>query len=272
MTWGVSGLVVTIGSRTALRDIDFEVVAGSIAAVIGGDGAGKSTLARVLGRLISFDSGTVSLPQRRDVGYQPASSGSWSDLTVTENLRFVARANGLATAETRRRLEELLVATGLDNAADRIGAKLSGGMRQKLGVAMALMARPKMLVLDEPTTGVDPVSRSELWRLVSRAAADGTAVAFTTTYLDEAERAGHILALESGTEIASGTPQSIRESMHGSVWRSAGLPAGLAPRWRRGQEWRSWTVDGSQPEDSLPVAPDLTDILIARSMARDEPI
>ncbi|CAN5810349.1 hypothetical protein BH23ACT4_BH23ACT4_02530 [soil metagenome] len=176
MSWGVWGLGVSIGSEPALHEIDLDVVPGSIAAVVGGDGAGKSTLARVLGRLIPFESGRVVLPERSAVGCQPASSGSWPDMTASENLNFVADAHRLRASEASSTIDGLLAATGLEEARDRLAAHLSGGMRQKLGVAMALVARPQVLVLDEPTTGVDPVSRSELWRLISITAAEGTAV------------------------------------------------------------------------------------------------
>lgn len=268
MSWGVEGLGVTIGSEKALREIDLDVVPGSIAAVVGGDGAGKSTLARILGRLIPFQAGRVVLPDRSDVGYLPASSGSWPDMTVDENLNFVADVYRLGHADRTRRIDELLGVTGLEDATDRLAAHLSGGMRQKLGVAMALVARPLMLVLDEPTTGVDPVSRSELWRLISGSAAEGTAVMMTTAYLDEAERAAHILALEGGVEIASGAREAILDSVPGSIWRTSERPPGAALRWRRGSRWHSWTEDGLSPAGAQRVEPDLTDILTARTLMR----
>ena len=268
MSWGVKGLGVSVGTQPALRDIDLEIVPGSIAVVVGGDGAGKSTLARVLGRLIPFESGEVVLPDRSEVGYQPASSGSWPDLTVSENLHFVADVYRLDPAEKSRRLDGLLAATGLEAARDRLAANLSGGMRQKLGVAMALVARPLLLVLDEPTTGVDPLSRSELWRLISRSAAEGTAVVMTTTYLDEAARASHILALEAGEGIASGTPEVIIDSVPGPIWSTPERPPGPAHLWRRGSKWHSWSEDGAKPPDARQVDPDLTDILTARTLMR----
>ncbi|MEX0796757.1 MAG: ABC transporter ATP-binding protein [Acidimicrobiia bacterium] len=259
---------MSIGSQPALSEIDLDVVPGSIAAVVGGDGAGKTTLARVLGRLIPFESGKVVLPDRSAVGYQPASSGSWPDLTVAENLHFVADVYRLGPAEKTRRLDGLLGATGLEDARDRLAAHLSGGMRQKLGVAMALVARPLILVLDEPTTGVDPVSRSELWRLISRSAAEGTAVVMTTTYLDEAARASHILALEAGVEIVSGAPEAILNSVPGPIWRTSERPTGAVHRWRRGSQWHYWSDDGSFPSGAQQVEPDLTDILTARTLMR----
>ncbi|REK22723.1 MAG: ATP-binding cassette domain-containing protein, partial [Actinobacteria bacterium] len=116
MSWGVLGLHVEIGGEPALADVDLEVGLGQIAAVVGGDGAGKTTLARVLGRLVSPLAGRLRLPPRRSVGYQPASSGSWPDLTVVENLKFVADSHRMPTAQARSRLDELVAATGLDGA------------------------------------------------------------------------------------------------------------------------------------------------------------
>ncbi|MCB1246681.1 MAG: ABC transporter ATP-binding protein, partial [Acidimicrobiia bacterium] len=215
MSWGVTDLGVDIAGEPAISGVNLDIVEGTISAVVGGDGAGKTTLARVLGRLIPHERGDVRIPPWRQVGYQPASSGSWPDLTVMENLRFVADAHHLKGDDRSQRFDVLLDSTGLGAATDRLAADLSGGMRQKLGVAMALVSQPKLLVLDEPTTGVDPVSRAELWRLISRSAAEGTAVVMTTTYLDEAERAARILALEAGKTLAEGSPETIGSHIPG---------------------------------------------------------
>jgi ABC-type multidrug transport system ATPase subunit len=197
--FAVSDLTVAIGGVRVLEAISFSLQPGKILAVIGGDGAGKTTLCRVLVGLKQPVFGELRLPD--SVGYQPAGSGTWGDLTVTENLRFAADAYRIPTAEFARRLPPLLEATGLLEASNRLAGQLSGGMRQKLGVAMALLPRPKLLVLDEPTTGVDPVSRAELWQLISGAAADGAVVVTTTTYHDEARRTGNVLYLEDGHSI-----------------------------------------------------------------------
>lgn len=197
--FGVSDLTVMIGGQRALEGISFSLEPGKILAVIGGDGAGKTTLCRVLVGLKQPASGEMRLPD--SVGYQPAGSGTWGDLTVTENLRFAADAYRLTAPEFAERLPRLLDATGLREASDRLVGQLSGGMRQKLGVAMALIPQPNLLVLDEPTTGVDPVSRAELWQLISAAAADGAAVVATTNYYDEARRTGNVLYLEDGRSI-----------------------------------------------------------------------
>ena len=180
--------------------------AGQVTAVVGGDGAGKTTLLRCLAGAQAPGSGRVSRPDVRRIGYLPASSGLYPDLTVAENLAFRAAAYGLTAARAREQVAEYLDRAGLTAARDRLVGQLSGGMRQKLGMIAAMVHRPQLLVLDEPSTGVDPVSRSDLWWLIARAAAAGSAVVLSTSYLDEAERAGLVLALDAGRELATGTP------------------------------------------------------------------
>jgi ABC-2 type transport system ATP-binding protein len=266
--WGLESVVVRLGGGPAALDgVSLRVSPGEVAVVVGGDGAGKTTLARTLVGLESPSSGRVRRPDGRRVGYQPEGSGVWPDLTVEENLAFVAAAFRIGRAETAERISEMLAATGLGAARNRLGVELSGGMRQKLGVAMALMAGPEMVVLDEPTTGVDPVSRFELWRLVSRSAADGTAVVMTTTYLDEAERAGTIVALDSGRMLAAGTPDELRASVPGAVFEVE-RPTESTHQWRRGSSLRLWT-DGSPPPGATRIDPDLADVLVAASFAAE---
>ena len=132
------------------------------------------------------------------IGYFPASTGTYPDLTVAENLAFRATAYNLRGPQAAARAAELTELAGLTAARDRPAGGLSGGMRRKLGVIAAMLHQPELLVLDEPSTGVDPVSRSGLWWLITRAAADGAAVVLATTYLDEAERAGMVLVLDAG--------------------------------------------------------------------------
>ena len=212
-SWGVRGLTVRYGRRVALDDVTLDVPAGAVTAVIGGDGAGKTTLLRALAGVAQPTGGTVRSPARRRIGYVAGASGLYDDLSVAENVAFVAEAYGVRGAELERRLAELLERTGLDGIGDRLAGRLSGGMRQKLAFALAMLHRPELLILDEPTTGVDPVSRAELWRLIAGAAAGGAGVVVSTTYLDEAERAASVLLLDAGRAIAAGPPQAVAAAL-----------------------------------------------------------
>ena len=197
-TWGVRDVTVRYGRRAALEHVTLELRPGEVAAVIGGDGAGKTTLLRALAGVVRPASGQVCRPGRRRIGYVAGASGVYDDLSVAENIAFVAAAYGLAGHDRDERVAELLARTGLVGTGDRLAGRLSGGMRQKLAFALAMLHEPDLLVLDEPTTGVDPISRAELWQLIAAAAAGGAAVVVSTTYLDEARRASDIVLLEDG--------------------------------------------------------------------------
>lgn len=266
--WGLFDVSVELGETIALERVSLEVRPGEIVAVIGGDGAGKSTVCRVLAGLVPASKGQVRRPSGHRVGYLPPSSGAWPDLTVTENLAFVGTAYRLGKVEFQRRLEIMLEATALADSRHRLGGELSGGMRQKLGVAMALLPQPELLVLDEPTTGVDPVSRFELWRLMSHIAADGTAVVMTTTYLDEAERASRVLALESGVVLAWGDLEQVKAAMPGRISTSDHF-IDHPYRWRRGRAWRFWSPEGIAPPGARVLEPDLSDLLTAAGLAHE---
>jgi len=267
MSFGFAGVTVELGGTTAIEMVDLDVEIGAVTAVIGADGAGKSTVARTLVGLLTPTTGTVRRPRTEAIGYQPEAAGTWRDLTVAENLSFVARAHGLATRSDRQ--QELLEVTGLGAAADRLAGDLSGGMRQKLAVAMAMLPRPELTVLDEPTTGLDPMSRAEVWRLLARAAGEGTAVLATTSYLNEAERASHVVVLDNGRVLAAGTAGSIRESFRGLLGVVSSRPEG-APAWRRGNRWRVWAREGLLPAGARVVPPDLEDVVTAAAYARRE--
>ncbi len=197
MRMGLEDVTLRRHGRVVLDACSLEASPGSTTAVVGGDGAGKTSVAQVLVGALQPDSGTVLAPPRERIGYVSAGPGIHPDLTVIENLRFAGTAYGLSGRRLQDRMDELLSVTALTEARDRLAARLSGGMRQKLAFACAVLHQPDLLVLDEPTVGVDPISRAQLWRLVSGEVAAGTAVVFTTTYLDEAQRADRILHLDT---------------------------------------------------------------------------
>ncbi len=279
MNWGVSELTVTFGDTVALDRVSLNAPSGRVTGVVGGDGAGKTTLLRCLAGVVKPAAGEVRSPPRERMGYLSAKSGTYPDLSVEENLSFSAQAYGMPTAEARVRTEELLQRTGLAYARARLAGQLSGGMRQKLGVVRAMLHRPELLVLDEPTTGIDPVSRADLWWLIARAAAEGAAVVLTTAYLDEAERASWLLALDDGQTLAQGTPEDIASSVKGTIHRADQRPtADVATRsWRRAATWRIWTPPATEamtmpapdPAQWELVRPDLTDAVTVAALARE---
>lgn len=270
MTFGVIGLHKRFGEIRALRGVDLDVPAGSVVAVVGGDGAGKTTLLRCLVGRYAPSAGQVRRPPSHKVGYMPSTSGTWRELTVDENIEFVAKAFRMSRPDRDRRRTDLIERAGLTEASDRLATDLSGGMRHKLGFALAMLHEPELLVLDEPSTGVDPVSRVELWRMIAEAAAAGTAVAIATTYLDEAERASAVTVLDRGRVIAAGTSDDVMNSMPGYI-TAPDRPSVPARSWRRGRSIREWHPaadrcaeaegDGSRlsPSDL-----DFEDVLIAR--------
>lgn len=273
--FGAWGVDVVLGDVVALRGVDLAVPHGSVNAVVGGDGAGKTTLLRCLVGRLDPTAGRVRRPGRSRIGYMPATSGTWRDLTVEENIDFVASAYSMSQDHRRRRRRDLLERAGLTDVTDRPAGQLSGGMRQKLGFVVAVLHQPELLVLDEPSTGVDPVSRVELWRLVAEAAAGGAAVAMATSYLDEAERASTITVLDQGHVLAAGTRDQVMASVPGVI-TAPEHPAGAEHTWRRGRTVRQWlpepAVAGSEPAAGPALADtdlELEDVVIALMMHRE---
>ena len=267
---GARGLSLRFGETVALEDVSVTVTPGQITAVVGGDGAGKSSLLRCLAGAIRPDAGEVHTPGSPRIGYLPASSGIYPDLTVAENLSFRATAYRMPAAEAAQRAAELTERGGLSAARNRLAGQLSGGMRQKLGVIAALLHRPDLLILDEPSTGVDPVSRSGLWSLIASAAAGGAGVILATTYLDDAQRASTVLVLDAGRSLAAGRPEQIVAGMPGSVVATSGEPSGPAREraWRRGASWRLWCPPGTASPGGT-VQPDLQDAVTVAALARE---
>jgi ABC-2 type transport system ATP-binding protein len=274
--WGAAAVSVRYGRTVALADVTLSVPPGQVTAVVGGDGAGKSTLLRCLAGALAPDSGEITRPPKARTGYLPASSGIYPDLTVSENLDFRAQGYGMSRRLASDRAAEYLDRAGLTQAASRLAGQLSGGMRQKLAVIAAMLHQPELIVLDEPTTGVDPVSRSGLWWLIASAAADGCAVVLATTYLDEAERCASVLALDAGHALAAGTAEQIVAAMPGSLRAVTGRPDGQAAArsWRRAGRWRVWEPDAMADGVGDGVAggriePDLADAVTVAALARE---
>ena len=222
----VTGLVKSFGDVRALDGVDLYVPPGSVLGLLGPNGAGKTTAVRVLTTLLKPDAGTVlvtGLDVVRDaaelrgrIGLAGQYAAVDENLTGLENLVMVGRLYGERRAEAKRRGQELLERFDLVEAADRVVKTYSGGMRRRLDLAAALVARPPVLFLDEPTTGLDPRSRLEVWATIEGLVAEGTTVLLTTQYLDEADRLADLIAvIDRGRVIAEGTPDELKESVGG---------------------------------------------------------
>ena len=268
MTFGVEGLDVRFGDVEALRDVTLDIPAGEVTAIVGGDGAGKTTLLRTLAGLVEPARGIVRRPGSDRLGFVPTGAGSWTGLTVGENVEFVGGAYGFGPVDAARRAGPLLERAGLSGVVGRLAGDLSGGMRTKLGFVLAAMHDPNLLILDEPTTGVDPVSRVELWRMISGAVAGGTAVVMSTTYLDEAERTAAVTLLDRGTVLLSGPPGELIDAMLGAI-TVADTPTDRARAWRLGPVFHEWLPPGTAAGGRT-VEPTLDDACIVAQIAARE--
>ena len=230
----VVGLVKTFGAANALAGISAELPPGRILGLVGPDGAGKTTLIRLLAGLMEPTAGTVEVLGRTpraeggttqaQTGYMPQRFGLYEDLSVLDNLNLYANLRTLDAATRQQRFAQLLRFTDLGSFTGRLAGKLSGGMKQKLGLACALLGRPRLLLLDEPGVGVDPLSRRELWRMVNELVAGGVTVLWSTAYLEEAERCAHIWLLDRGRLLYDGAPAQLSERVRGRVFRRRVAP------------------------------------------------
>ena len=217
----LDGVTKRFGRVEALASVSASIRPGRLTGLVGPDGAGKTTLMRLMAALLWPDEGRITVAGRDTVrdaaeihalaGYMPQRFGLYEDLTVAENLDLYAKLRRLAGDERERAFAELLAFTRLGPFTARLAGKLSGGMKQKLGLACALLARPEVLLLDEPSVGVDPLSRRDLWEIVRRLASEGMAVVWSTAYLDEAERCDDVLLLNEGRLEFAGAPQAMSE-------------------------------------------------------------
>ncbi len=269
MNWGIESATVRYGSQVALDGLTLQPERGSVTVVIGGDGAGKSTCLKALVGLIPLNGGTACRPSKKEIGYVPATGGVYPDLTVYENLAFSGRSYGIKGSAFEKRRAKVLELIGLRDVRERLAGHLSGGMQRKLAVGLALLHQPQLLVLDEPTTGLDPLSRAELWRVISHTAAQGAAVVQSTTYVNEAQRASLVILLSEGRSIAAGSPSQIIAGVPGKVGRvkSERQPPGLA--WRRGGIWHTWDLSKGTPGEADRIEPDFNDAVIIAELSHE---
>ena len=235
-----AGLRRSFGDVVAVDGVDLSVPRGAVLGLLGPDGAGKSTLIRMLATVLRPDAGDAriqghSVTRQANrvtprIGYMSQKFALYPDLSVAENIEFFARLRGVAKAERRARSLELLTGMGLADFLGRQAGRLSGGMKQKLFLATTLMHRPDVLLLDEPTTGVDPVSRREFWRILADLNRAGTTVLVATPYMDEAERCTDVIFLDGGRVRHRGTPAEIKALLPGRLFelRAAEPRAALA--------------------------------------------
>lgn len=220
------------GEIKALDEVSFTVREGELIALVGPDGAGKTTMLRLIAGLLAPDAGELILFGNRSVGgesfnlgYMPQKFGLYEDLTVLENMDLYADLRGLKKEDRKARYAELLGMTGMEQFGRRLAGKLSGGMKQKLGLICTLIRPPRLLLLDEPTVGVDPLSRRELWHIIEiLASGSGMSVVVSTSYLDEASRCGEVVLLHEGHTLATGAPETIRSMTEGMSYLAR--PAG----------------------------------------------
>lgn len=227
------GLRQRFDAHEALAGIDATIRRGAITGLAGPDGAGKTTLLRLLAGLLQASDGAVRVEGldpiadgdalRALIGYMPQQFGLYEDLTVLENLELYADLRGVAGERRRHSFERLLAFTDLARFTARPAGKLSGGMKQKLGLACALLGEPRVLLLDEPSVGVDPISRRELWKMVGELAADGMTVLWSTSYLDEAERCDEVLLINAGQLSYAGAPGELIRRMEGRSVQLRGI-------------------------------------------------
>jgi ABC-2 type transport system ATP-binding protein len=223
----VEGLTRRFGELRALDHVDFHVEPGELFGIVGPDGAGKTTMLRILAGVLPPTEGDavvggVSVAEdpesmKPELAYMSQRFGLYTDLTVMENLRFYADLFQVPRAERERRLERLFRFSNLGPFKERLAGDLSGGMKQKLGLSCALIHQPRILLLDEPTFGVDPISRRDLWLIVHEMVAEGVTVVVSTAYMDEAERFDRLVLLDHGRIAAMDTPDRLQKSLRGEI-------------------------------------------------------
>jgi len=220
-------LTKSFGALTAVDHLTLTVAPGEIFGLVGPDGAGKTTTMRLLSAILEPTSGEAWVAGRHiireaeavkdDIGYMSQRFGLYTDLTVMENLEFYADIYGVPQQGRKERIDRLLAFSNLTPFKRRLAGNLSGGMKQKLGLACALVHTPKVLFLDEPTNGVDPSSRRDFWRILYQLLRERVAIFVSTAYLDEAERCNRVALIHQGSLLAVGTPEEVKRLMRGAI-------------------------------------------------------
>lgn len=291
----VRGLTKNHAGERALRGIDLDVPQGCLFGVIGADGAGKSTLLTLLATLLDADAGEATLfgrdlkrdfrAIRSDLAFMPQRFSLYPDLSVGENLDFFADLRALPRDEKRARRARLLAFSGLEPFEDRRAGSLSGGMKQKLALSCCLLHKPRLLLLDEPTVGVDPVARRDFWNMLKALRAEGATLVVSTPYMDEASRCDRLLLLHRGAMLAEGEPGRLLAKYPYALWNVTGPkplafpadaapPAGAALAYPSGGALRAaFPPDAVLPEDwwrafpgatgAVPRPPDVEDLFFA---------
>jgi ABC-2 type transport system ATP-binding protein len=223
----ISDLTKRFPGVLAVDRLCFEVHPGEIFGLVGPDGAGKTTTVRMLAGVLTADSGSATVagfdivryPEaaKAHISYMSQRFGLYEDLTVEENIRFYADVFGVPRSDREQRSRQLLDAAGMEQFKTRLAGKLSGGMKQKLGLVCALIHRPSIILLDEPTNGVDPVSRRDFWRILYSLLEEGIAILMSTAYLDEAERCHRVALLHQGRILYCETPAKLKTHLKGAV-------------------------------------------------------
>jgi len=240
----VSVLEKRFGEVRAVDGLSFDVHAGEIFGLVGPDGAGKTTTLRMLAGVLAPDGGMASVagcdvgrdPEgaKHQLSYMPQRFGLYEDLTIDENIRFYGDLFGVRKAQRERRGAQLLAAAGLGEFRKRLAGKLSGGMKQKLGLICALIHTPRVVLLDEPTNGVDPVSRRDFWGILYTLVSEGVAILASTSYLDEAERCHRVGLIHKGRMLFCDTPAELKKRFPGAVLALRSPEAAQAMRELRG--------------------------------------
>jgi ABC-2 type transport system ATP-binding protein len=257
----------------ALDGVSVQVMQGTLASLVGPDGAGKTTLLRLAAGLMTADDGELKIlgvsvaadPQQVQdrIGYMPQKFGLYEDLTVQENLDLYGDLHGVSAAARRARYPTLMEMTSLGPFTERLAGKLSGGMKQKLGLACTLVRAPELLLLDEPTVGVDPLSRRELWAIIRRLVDEqGLTVLLSTSYLDEAEQCSDVIVMHEGKVLSHGSPKAVSELAAGRVL-VADPPAG-----RKAREFQARLLDDTAVIDAVPEAGRVR--LVVKESMKDE--